>query len=348
MANTCGCGQQTTCCSSASSQTTAAQLPAGHIPIISSQLSRADILNGWKVRWGIGRMSSIVSPGIYGIGAPDANSPVLVTANYRLTLDALRKELGGISAWILVLDTRGVNVWCAAGKGTFGTEELIARINAIKLHDIVAHRTLILPQLGATGVAAHEVLKASGFKVIYGPVRAKDIPAFLQNDLKKTSEMSTVEFTLQDRLAVVPVEIVQAVKPTLLVFAIFWLLRSLIAWNIDFASGFSLLWAYLGAMLVGTVIFPMLLPYLPSRSFAVNGALLGIAWGIVSSLINQFSVQESIAATLVLSALTSFFSMNFTGSTTFTSLSGAKLEVKTATPILGICAVIGLIVGAFS
>lgn len=345
MANSCCCGSQTTCCSSASSQTTAGKLSLEQIPIISTQLTRADILENWKVRWGIGRMSASVTPGIYGIGQSDANSPVLVTANYRLTLNALRKELGGISAWILVLDTRGVNVWCAAGKGTFGTEELITRINAVKLHDIVEHRTLILPQLGATGVAAHDVLKASGFKVIYGPVRAKDIPAFLQNGLKKTAEMSTVKFTLQDRLAVVPVELVHAVKPTLLAFAIFWLLRSLISWRIDLASGFALLWAYLGAMLVGTLIFPLLLPYLPSRSFAVNGALLGIAWGIVSSAINQFSLQESIAATLVLSALTSFFSMNFTGSTTFTSLSGAKLEVKTATPILGICAVIGLILG---
>jgi len=345
MANTCGCGQQTACCSGSSSQTSAAKLPVEQIPIISTQLTRADMLENWKVRWGIGRMSAIVTPGIYGIGQPEANSPVLVTANYRLTFDALRKELGGISAWILVLDTRGVNVWCAAGKGTFGTEELVARINAVNLHDIVTHRTLILPQLGATGVAAHEVLKASGFKVIYGPVRAKDIPAFLQNGLKKTADMSTVEFTLQDRLSVVPVEIVQAIKPTLIVFAIFWLLRSLIAWRIDLASGFALLWAYLGAMLMGTVIFPMLLPYLPSRSFAVNGALLGIVWGIVSSAINQFSLQESIAATFVLAALTSFFSMNFTGSTTFTSLSGAKLEVKTATPILAVCAVIGLILG---
>ena len=68
------------------------------------------MLENWKVRWGIGRMSASVTPGIYGIGKPDANSPVLVTANYRLTFDALRKELSGISAWILVLDTRGVNV----------------------------------------------------------------------------------------------------------------------------------------------------------------------------------------------------------------------------------------------
>ena len=61
------------------------------------------------------------------VGAPDADSPVLVTANYKMTVDLLRRELAGLNAWLLVLDTRGINVWCAAGKGTFGTGEVIRR-----------------------------------------------------------------------------------------------------------------------------------------------------------------------------------------------------------------------------
>jgi CO dehydrogenase/acetyl-CoA synthase gamma subunit (corrinoid Fe-S protein) len=70
-----------------------------------------------------------------------------------------------------VLDTQGINVWCAAGKGTFGTDELVHRIEATQLHDVVRHRVLILPQLGAPGVAAHDVKKRSGFTIEYGPVR---------------------------------------------------------------------------------------------------------------------------------------------------------------------------------
>ncbi|HQL32652.1 MAG TPA: hypothetical protein PK969_05305, partial [Treponemataceae bacterium] len=68
------------------------------------------------LRLGIGRNKASVTPGLYFIGSPGAASPVLVSANYRLSFDALRKELSGIDAWILVVDTRGVNVWCAAGK----------------------------------------------------------------------------------------------------------------------------------------------------------------------------------------------------------------------------------------
>jgi len=84
-----------------------------------------------------------------------------------------------MNVWLLVLDTKGVNVWCAAGKGTFGTDELVRSIQAANLKQVVRHRDLVLPQLGATGVAAHEVKRATGFSVHYGPVRARDIQAYL-------------------------------------------------------------------------------------------------------------------------------------------------------------------------
>jgi CO dehydrogenase/acetyl-CoA synthase gamma subunit (corrinoid Fe-S protein) len=80
------------------------------------------------------------APGLYRIGQPDANSPVLVTANYKLTVDRVRKELVGMNVWLLVLDTKGVNVWCAAGKGTFGTDELVRRIQAANLNEVVGPR----------------------------------------------------------------------------------------------------------------------------------------------------------------------------------------------------------------
>lgn len=96
------------------------------------------------------------------------------------------------------LDTRGVNVWCAASKGTFGTEELIRRVEAVRLSEIVKHRTLILPQLGATGVSTHEVEKKSGFHIIYGPVRACDVMAFLETGMKATPEMRKIEFGFFD------------------------------------------------------------------------------------------------------------------------------------------------------
>ena len=94
-----------------------------------------------------------MEPGLYALGAPAPDSPVFVSANYTLSFDALRSALRGIDGYLLVLDTKGINVWCAAGKGTFGTDELVARIEATRLAEVVRHRRLILPQLGAPGVA---------------------------------------------------------------------------------------------------------------------------------------------------------------------------------------------------
>jgi len=119
-------------------------------------------------------MNYRVDPGLYAIGEPTEESPVFVTANYKLSFDLLRRAVSSIHGWILVLDTLGINVWCAAGKGTFGTDELVDRIQSSGLADVVSHRKLIVPQLGAPGIAAHEVKRRSGFQVIYGPVRAED------------------------------------------------------------------------------------------------------------------------------------------------------------------------------
>jgi hypothetical protein len=113
----------------------------------------------------------------------------------------------GIDAWLLILDTRGINVWCAAGKGTFGTFELCRQIAETGLADRVSQRTLILPQLGAVGVAAHQVAKVSGFRVVYGPVRAADIPAWLAAGKKKDESMRLVSFGFRDRLVLAPVEL---------------------------------------------------------------------------------------------------------------------------------------------
>ena len=158
------------------------------------------------------------------LGNPDNNSPVLVTANYKMSFDYLRRELSGRNVWILVLDTKGINVWCAAGKGTFGTEELIKRIASSGLKEIVSHRQLILPQLGAPGVAAHTVKKISGFKVYYGPIRAKDLPAYLDSGMETTPAMRIMTFPLKDRAVLIPIEFVAAVKPFLIIAPVLFIL----------------------------------------------------------------------------------------------------------------------------
>jgi len=181
------------------------QTPAGMIPRVTTQMNREDRVGTVCARLGIGRDSYRIAPGLYGIGSPDDSSPVLVTANYKLTFDNLRGSLSSIDAWIVVLDTKSINVWCAAGKGTFSSLEVAERVKAVALDKVVTHRCLILPQLSATGVSAHQVKKRCGFEVIWGPVLARHIKAFIDRGMKATPTMRKVTFTFWERVVLIPV-----------------------------------------------------------------------------------------------------------------------------------------------
>ncbi|UCH93443.1 MAG: acetyl-CoA synthase subunit gamma [Candidatus Aminicenantes bacterium] len=318
----------------------------GKIPKVSTRLNKSDKWGGIKVRLKINRMSYKVDPGLYAVGNPAADSPVLVSANYKLSFDTLRKELKGIDAWILVLDTKGINVWCAAGKGTFGTDELVNRIEVSGLKHIVKHRKLIVPQLGAVGVSAHKVRKRSGLSVIYGPVRASDIPVFLESGMKTTPGMRQVSFSFYDRLKVTPVEIVQSAHYLFFISAAFFLFSGLsgsgysLNWRVGIISVLNLVMAYVA----GTLIGPLLLPWLPGRSFSFKGAFAGIIvfMALFSAKLTGGHIIRVIAWLLLIPALSSFLTMNFTGSSTYTSLSGVKKEIRAAVPMQITGAVIGL------
>ena len=317
----------------------------GPVQQVSTKLTFTDILGSIKARFGINRDNYKVKPGIYCVGNPDCNSTVLVTANYKMTFDSLRNELSGMSAWLLVLDTKGINVWCAAGKGTFGTKELVNRIAKVNLDSIVSHRGIILPQLGAPGVAAHEVLKQSGFKVTYGPVRASDLKAFVKNGMKADADMRTVKFTFIDRLVLTPIELVAALKISFIVFGAMFLL------NTSGISHFGLtdLYAFLGTIFVGTFLTPVLLPFIPGRAFSFKGWLLGILWALSVNLINGFPGTPtygwllSAAYLLILPAISSYLAMNFTGCSTYTSFTGVKREMQIALPLIIVSMGLGMI-----
>jgi hypothetical protein len=317
------------------------------VPTVSTHLSARDMWGSVKVRWNIGRDRYAIPPGLYAAGAPTAASPVLVSANYKLSFDILRRSIAGSDAWILVLDTKGVNVWCAAGKGTFGTRELEQRIMKVKLEEVVSHRTLILPQLGAPGVSAAEVKKATGWTVKFGPVRAQDIPAYLAAGLRKDEGMRKVQFRLPDRMAVAPMELVQA-WPLLLAS-----LGAAALYAIPFRAGwgslfFSLFIPLVGGVLVSVFAFPALLPYLPFRAFAVKGALLGIIWGVASAACVGATAASATAVVLLFAPMAAFIAMNFTGSSTFTSQPGAALEVRRGLVPMGSSLVLGIGLGTLT
>lgn len=318
-------------------------LSAFDVPQISTKLSGKDLFGTVKVRVGIGRMNYKVEPGLYCVGNPDENSPVLVSTNYKLTFDSLRKQLSGLNLWLLILDTKGVNVWCAAGKGTFGTGELVRRIEAVKLGEIVKHRNVILPQLGATGVAAHEVAKGSGFHVIYGPVRAADVPAFLSAGMKATPEMRTVKFTFADRAKLTPVDFFQWARPLLILFGIMFILNA-----VGFGRfGVPELAAFLGAVAVGCVITPILLPWIPGRAFSFKGAVMGLLWAAAILILCggplHLGYLKTLSFLLLLPAISAYTAMNFTGSSTFTSPTGVNKEMHIAIPAMLVSSALGVV-----
>jgi hypothetical protein len=307
---------------------------------VSTDITGTDLWGHFKCRVSAYRNNYTVSPGLYAAGNPSSNSDVLVSANYKLSFDHLRRELKGLDVWIIVLDTRGINVWCAAGKGTFGTDELIKQINAAKLERVVDHKRIIIPQLGAPGVSAHKVRKATGFGVHYGPVYARDVREFINVGYKATQAMRTVGFNVVDRLVLTPMEINPAMKKyypwyALLILGIFGLRPSGIIFG-DAWSGLPFLILGLISIFVGAFLTPLLLPFVPFRSFAVKGWIVGMASVILLSrysFFNHSSVPLRLFTYLFFPLASSYVALQFTGSTTFTGMSGVKKELRISIPL---------------
>ncbi|MBU4371301.1 MAG: acetyl-CoA synthase subunit gamma [Proteobacteria bacterium] len=316
--------------------------PAGSLPRVSSELQWRDRWGAVKARWGVGRMDYAVDPGLYALGNPHRESPVLVSANYKMSFDELRSALPGRDLWILALDTKGINVWCAAGKGTFGTEELVGRIESSGLKEVVGHRSLILPQLGAPGVAAHTVKKLSGFGVRYGPIKAEDLPAYIDAGFKATSTMRLKTFPFKERAVLIPIELIETIKPTLIIAPLLFLLGGIGGpagfWANALHDGSFAVLAFLSAIVGGAVIHPLLLPYLPGRAFSAKGLVLGAVVAVIMLTLQGYDPSMwagrlgILAWLLIIPAVTAFLAMNFTGASTYTSLSGVNKEMRWALP----------------
>jgi acetyl-CoA decarbonylase/synthase complex subunit gamma len=313
---------------------------AGKVELLSTDLRFRDQVGRARARLGSFRMRYTVNPSLYGVGKPDENSPVFVSANYKLSFDLLRRSLKGIDAFILVLDTRGINVWCAAGKGTFGTEELIKRIRLSGLGDVVRHRRLVIPQLGAPGIQAHFVEQVTGFRVYYGPVYARDIAEYLRNGYRATQGMRTVRFSFKDRLVLTPIETVQMGKPFLIyvlsMFVLFGLQPSGILFRDALSGGLD--FVLLGAVSIvsGAVLTPLGLPVIPFRAFSLKGLVSGL---VVAAVYYFLLIGESGQGVFKIAiifmtypVLSSYIALNFTGATPYTSISGVKKELKYALP----------------
>jgi hypothetical protein len=326
---------------------------AGGIPQVSRTLERRDRLGAWRVRWGFDRDDYRVRPGLFAAGAPDSASPVLVTCNYKLTFDEVRSSLAGLDAWLLVVDTRGINVWCAAGKGTFSAAEVARMVGEARLPEVVDHRRLILPQLAAPGVAAHEVKQACGFRVTFGPVRIRDLPAFLAAGMKADAAMRKVTFTLRERAVVSAEELSVAWDRRVLlacagILAASALDREGASLSGALRRGVPVIGALWLGLLAGGGATPLALPWLPGRAFSLKGALAGgvAAASAAAVFRRRLSPAAGLALLAGVPAVASYAAMNFTGATPITSPSGVEREMRRALPFQAAAAT--LAVGAWA
>jgi hypothetical protein len=303
------------------------------VPRVATTLSTRDLFGAFGARTGFGRDKYIVTPGLYCTGAASKESPVLVTANYKLSFDALRKELSAVDAWLLVVDTRGINVWCAGGKGTFSAEEIAYQVTNTGLDKVVSHRELILPQLGANGVAAGKLQQLCGFRGRFGPILASMLPEYLTAG-KANEKMRSVTFSFKERAILIPLELCLLWKALFALSILFFIVSGISpeVYSLGAAAerGMDLLFATLMAIMTGAVITPLLLPWIPFRQFWLKGLVMGsLGAGVFMVSGPQLSgVSESIAIVLWIGCCSSYLAMNFTGSTPFTSLSGVEKEMR--------------------
>ncbi len=227
-------------------------LPPSVVGVLQHRVTlRTLLLDLWLLFFRIIPPYPKVHTGLYTVGKPTPNSPVLVTGNFDLTVRRLVKAIDGkVDAWVLVADSAGINVWCAAGGGYFTAEKVIAAVKSSHLKKVVRHHALILPQLCANGVDGWRIRKETGWGVHWGPATAKDIPTYLAAKRKKTDAMRWVRFPLKDRLEMVTV--------TMGFYGLLILLPVLIFWR-------HMFWPITFSMVGLTYFYAIILPWLPGR-----------------------------------------------------------------------------------
>lgn len=205
--------------------------------------------------------------GLQTIGRPDRQSPVFVTCNFDLTVRRVRRALRGLDCYLLVAPTNGVNVWCAAAGGDFTADDVVSVVKTSRISELVDHRRLILPQLAATGVERGPVNERTGWRVVFGPVRASDIKAYVADHFRKTPEMRRVRFD--------PLERVEMAAMWALPTSIVFMIPMLIWWRPLALPALALIWG----ISVGTFMaFPLLDRILRGGKADGHGALGSNGW----------------------------------------------------------------------
>ncbi len=221
---------------------------------------RARDVSGWLSDTFLRLFHHATRPGLRRVGRPGPSSPVLLTGNFTLTVRRVERALAGHDVWLLVANSRGINVWCAAGGGHLTHHDVIAVTRASRIDDLVSHRELVLPQLSATGIERRKVAEATGWRPIWGPARLEDLPEFLERGRKVKRSHRFMRFPLWERLEMA---VMWALPMALIAIVVAGFAES---WSVGLAAG---------GMVVATVA--MIFAFLPW--LAVTGGRRWLTFG---------------------------------------------------------------------
>jgi acetyl-CoA decarbonylase/synthase complex subunit gamma len=276
------------------------------LPLRIGLVDYAKALVAWVLSF---RRTYAVAPGLYYTGDHyDPEAPLLVTANYHLTVFLVTRRVRAANARLLVIDTDGINVWCAAGKGRFGNHEITRQLDRYP-RDLLSTRPrlrLILPKFGMSGVDLR-ALRQQGLRPIVGPLYAKDLPAYLASPPLKNRQLTALSALLAAAVSLLALPL-----------------------------GAPVQLGMIGVIAALATAYPLLFPLIPGRRFAVKGLLLGllasavllaVSWIRDESLLSVlFVVPFTLAAGILIG-------LEFTGNSAVSNYSRVKREIVVFLPI---------------
>jgi acetyl-CoA decarbonylase/synthase complex subunit gamma len=126
-----------------------------------------------------------MNPGLYRVGTPGKDAPVLMTVNFSLTFFTLEGylESARIPCFMLIVDTEGLSVLTAVAAGKLNETLVRDAIRKFDVENEVSHKKLIIP--GYAAPLSGRIEEATGWKVMVGPRDAADIGDFLNEEWKR-------------------------------------------------------------------------------------------------------------------------------------------------------------------
>ncbi|UCH77857.1 MAG: methyltransferase domain-containing protein, partial [Candidatus Coatesbacteria bacterium] len=296
--------------------TKAGSRPAPEVAAVAARWTLGDVLANVASSLTLYSTFFRVAPGLYRLGEPGPEAPLLVTANFTLTFNLVRRALRGRDAYVLVIDSRGINVWCAAGGHKFTTREVALSHRAFRLAEVAHREPMVLPQFAATGVARHKLRADYGVEAAFGPVYVRDFPAYADAGYRKTAAMRLVDWGLAMRMEVTWYFALMNAAVVALPLALFPRLYSPLV--VAAVAAISLL---LGA----------LFPWLPTRLYSLKGLGAAVLTG-VPLLLYKWSTGAGASGLARWGIFLAFagilLGLEFSGNTSISSPSQVRQEFK--------------------